>query len=47
MEKASTNPFAHLEKTLTVNGKQYKYFSLKDLNDPRVGKLKREKFFWL
>jgi len=29
------NPFSHIRKELTLNGKTYHYFSLKDLQDPR------------
>lgn len=31
------NPFSNLITELDVAGKKYKYFSLKKLNDPRVG----------
>jgi hypothetical protein len=33
------NPFESVIKTLQVNGKEYKYVSLRDLNDKRLGKL--------
>ena len=34
--ESSSNPFAHLEQTLTVDGKSFKYFNLQGLNDPRL-----------
>ncbi len=30
--------FAHIVKKVEVEGKEYQYFSLQDLNDPRIGK---------
>jgi aconitate hydratase len=39
MAAASDHPFARLHKTLVVNGKEYKYFSLPDLNDARYQRL--------
>lgn len=33
------NPYNELKKTLTIGGKEYKYFSLPDLKDDRLGKI--------
>lgn len=41
------NSFDKLLKTFTVNGQQYKYYDLNELNDERLGKVFefRMKFF--
>uniref|UniRef100_A0A023GM87 aconitate hydratase n=1 Tax=Amblyomma triste TaxID=251400 RepID=A0A023GM87_AMBTT len=36
---ASVNPYSGCLKTLTVDGKEYRYYSLPDLKDARYGKL--------
>jgi aconitase A len=37
--EASKNPYANCIKELSVDGVKYKYFSLADLNDPRINRL--------
>ena len=41
------NPHGKLLKTLEVDGKEYKYYSIPDLNDPRIGFLFSFFFFFL
>lgn len=37
--QASSNPFENTLKTLQVGSQSYTYYSLKELNDPRIEKL--------
>lgn len=37
--ESSSNPFAHLQQTLNVDGKEFKYFDLQGLNDARLATL--------
>ena len=37
MAELDNNPYKNLLKSVDVNGKQFKYFSLPDLKDARLG----------
>lgn len=37
--EASKNPFDHLLTTLNIEGKQYRYYDYRKLNDPRIDSL--------
>jgi len=42
---ALNNPYAKNYKQLKVEGKNYNYYSLPDLNDARLGKIQKASFF--
>ncbi len=39
MEAVPTNPYHHLLTTLSLEGREYKYYDLGKLNDPRIKEL--------